>query len=265
MGRGLPLFREMGPPDLLYMGVIARENPRARALLLERRPPGGLHAARLSGLTSLALLLRPRRPVRLPGVTVDGGSADRLPEIVAFLRREGARRQLFPAHRLSDFTDGRTMRGLEPEDLAVARTDGRVVGVMGTWDQSAYKQEVVDAYGPTLGRLRPAYDLVARLLGGRPLPGVGERIPVAFGAPVCVEGDDTGVFRALLSRTMARARERGLGLLMLGFADADPLLAEARRVLHVTYHSDLYVLSWATDAPAAGLDGRLPYCEIATL
>jgi hypothetical protein len=58
---------------------------------------------------------------------------------------------------------------------------------------------------------------------------------------------------------------RGLALLMAGFADGDPLLAEARRTIHVTYRSDLFLFSWATPSPAAGLDARLPYCEIATL
>jgi hypothetical protein len=265
MARGLPLFREMGAPDLLYEGVVASDNPRARALLLELRPPGGLHATRISGLTSFAFLLRPRRPVRMAGLSVDGVTPSDLEAVVAFLRRGGARRQLFPAYRLEDFTDGRTMRGLEPEDLAVARRGDRIVGVMGTWDQSAFKQEIVGGYGPALGRLRPAYDVAARLLRARRLPRVGERIEVAFAAPVCIADDDPGVFRTLLARTLGRARTRGLAFVMAGFADADPLLAEARRTLHVTYRSDLFVLSWTSPAPAAGLDGRVPYCEIATL
>lgn len=263
--RGLPLFRELGAPDLLYEGVVATENPRARAVLLERRPPGGLHAARLSGLTSLALLLRARRPHDVPGLAVTQGSDDELPGIVAFLRRVGSRRQLFPAHHVEDFTDGRTVRDLAPADLSVARSGGRIVGVVGTWDQAAYKQEVVDAYGPSLGRLRPLYDLAARITGAQPLPRAGERIPVAFGAPVCIEDDDPAVFRALLDRAMERARARGLGMLMVGFADSDPLLAEARRTIHVTYRSDLFLFSWATATPAAGLEDRIPYCEIATL
>ncbi len=55
---------------------------------------------------------------------------------------------------------------------------------------------------------------------------------------------------------------------MLGLADEDPLLAVARRWLHVTYRSDLFALSWGADPapdPLAALDGRVPYLEIATL
>ena len=51
---------------------------------------------------------------------------------------------------------------------------------------------------------------------------------------------------------------------MLGLADDDPLLPVARRWLHVTYRSDLFTLAW-DGADGAGLDGRVPYIEIATL
>ncbi len=51
---------------------------------------------------------------------------------------------------------------------------------------------------------------------------------------------------------------------MLGLADTDPLQSVPRSWLHVTYRSDLFALSWATD-PATILDGRVPRIEIATL
>ena len=104
-----------------------------------------------------------------------------------------------------------------------------MVGVMAAWDQAAYKQDIVDAYGPALRRLRPLYDLGARLLGARPLTPPGEAIPLAFAACICVADDDPGVMRALLSACARDARERGKAFLMLGLADDDPLLAVARR------------------------------------
>jgi len=266
--RAMAWLREHGPPGMLYVGVVARENPRARELLVGRRAPGAPVRARLAGLTTCAILLRPRRPPQLPGVTIEPGTAGTIPEIVAFLRREGPRRQLFPAYAVEDFTGGRTLRDLAAEDVTVARREGAIVGVMAAWDQAAYKQDVVDAYGPALRRLRPAYDLLARAIGARPLTPPGEAIPLAFAACIGVADDDPAVMRALLDACAARARERGKAFLMLGLADEDPLLAVARRWLHVTYRSDLFALAWGTnpaDDPLAALDGRLPYIEIATL
>ena len=73
--------------------------------------------------------------------------------------------------------------------------------------------------------------------------------------------------RALLRRLRERARERGKAFLMLGLADDDPLLAVARRWLHVTYRSDLFALAWdgASDAGrpgrAASRTSRSPPCD----
>jgi hypothetical protein len=265
LGRGIPLFRRLDDPPLRYLGVIAADNPRARRLLVERRPPGGIHATRITGLTGFALLLRRRRRSIAQGLTVTGATPEALPEVVSFLRRVGSGRQLFPAYREQDFLDGRTMRDLRLEDLGVARRAGRIVGVLGMWDQSGYKQEIVAGYSPGLRRVKPVMDLAARLVGARPLPRVGERILVGVAEPVCIENDDPLVFRALLERAMACALDRGLALLMIGFPDDDPLLREARRTLHVTYRSDVFLASLREPSPAAGLDGRLVYCNLATL
>jgi hypothetical protein len=197
-------------------------------------------------------------------VDVTAATASDIPAIVAFLRQEGARRQLFPAYAVEHFTDGRTLRDLAPEDVAVAWRDMTIVGVMAAWDQQAYKQDIVAGYGPALRRLRPAYDVLARILGARRLTAPGEAIPLDFAALTCVADDDPAVMRALIGATADRARRRGKAFLMLGLADTDPLLAVARSWLHVTYRSDLYALSWAGD-PATALDGRIPRIEIATL
>ena len=263
--RGWRVLGGLGPPGLLYVGVVARDNPRARGVLVERRTPGAPGVRRLAGMTTLALVLRRHRRSATRGCTIEPGSPASIEEIVAFLRATGARRQLFPAYRVEDFLDGRTMRGLALDDVSVARRDGAIVGVMAMWDQSAYKQDVVHAYGPTLRRLRPVYDVAARLIGGQPLPAPGEAIRAAFAALVCVEGDDPRVLRALLDATAERARVRGHAFLTIGLTDEDPLLAAARRSLHITYRSDLFVLSWNAGDPATGLDGRIPHVEIATL
>jgi len=261
---GAECFREASPPGLLYFGVIASENPRARQFLVGSRPPANLRARLVGGLTTCAILLRPFRARRAPGLDVAPGSPETLPEIVAFLRRQGPRRQFFPAYTLEDFTGGSRLRGLRPQDIMAARRGNEVVGVMAVWDQAAYKQDIVEAYGPTLGRLRPAYNLAARFLKARPLTPPGQAIPLTFASCICVADDDLSVMRALLSTCAANASRRGKAFLMLGLSDGDPLLPVAQRFLHIKYHSDLFAVSWS-DEPINQLDGRIPYIEIATL
>ena len=261
---GAEYFREASPPGLLYFGVIASENPRARQLLAGTRPPASLRTRHISGMTTCAILLRPARARRVPGIDVTPGSTKTLAEIVAFLRRQGPRRQFFPAYTLEDFTGGTRLRGLRPQDIMVARRGNEIVGVMAVWDQAAYKQDIVEAYGPTLRRLRPAYNLAARLIKAHPLTPPGQAIPLAFASCVCVANDDPVVMRALLSTCTTNAYQRGKAFLMLGLSDDDPLLPVAQRCLHIKYHSDLFAVSWL-DAPINQLDERVPYIEIATL
>lgn len=262
--RGAGPFLDGSPQGLLYTGVIASENPRARKILAGARLPGNLYVERVSGLTTCAILLRPQRAARTPGVDIQPGRAEFLEEIISFLQMHGPRRQFFPAYRLEDFREGSTLRGLQPQDILVARSAGRIIGLLAVWDQSGYKQDIVDSYSPGLRRLRPLYDLAARLIRAKPLTAPGQAIPLAFAACICLKDDNPVAMRALLSAAMREAYTRGKAFLMIGMADDDPLLAVARRPLHIPYHSDLYAVSQTIDA-IRSLDGRLPYIEIATL
>jgi len=262
--RGASRFKQAGGADLLYLGVIAGENPRARMLLTGRRLPGGVQVRRLCGITTKGILLRRTLPPRPSGIDVRGGTLGSLPEIVAFLRRNGPRRQFFPAYTVDDFAGGERLRGLAPGDIMVAFREGAIVGVMAAWDQASYKQDIVDAYGPTLRRLRPLYDLTARLFGFAALTSPGRAIPLSFAACLSVVDDDIAVMRALLAACEQHALGQGKSFLMLGLAETDPLLAATRGRLHVTYRSDLYAAAWSSTA-LSKLDERIPYVEIAAL
>lgn len=262
--RGAKRFRGVSPADLLYMGVIASDNPRAREVFVGAWLPEDLHTTHVCGLTTCAMLLRPLRTYHVPGIKVQHGSQESLEEIVGFLQEHGPRRQLFPAYTLKDFTDGERMRGLKPQDIMVARRGTEIVGVMAVWDQEGYKQDIVDSYGPGVNRIRPLYNLLARLFGAQPLTLPSKAIPLAFAACVCIAEDNPELMRVLLNACLRNAYERGKAFLMIGLADNNPLLPIARKYPHIPYHSELYVVSW-DENPDNLLDGRIPYIEIATL
>jgi hypothetical protein len=257
-----------------YITTIIADNHVAEGVLVQR-PRRHFPAYRpLAQVYSLALALarRPwlRRRGHTPetaGVRISRGSDALLGEIVAFLNRCGAARQFFPAYSEADFRDSPLTLDFDARDFVLARRDGAIVGVLGLWDQSRYKQTVVHDYRPTLRMLRPAYNLAAGLLGAQALPQPGEHLRYAYASFCCVDDDDPAVFAVLLWQVYQMAAARGYAYLLLGLTDADPLLAVARRYPHLSYESRLYTVDWPDDPPGLydRLDGRIPYIELAAL
>jgi len=265
MQRAVLEVAQLHDRSMPYLGVIAADNPVALGTITGRRPLGTRRVVRVARLRSLALVLHDRfkrRRRSLP--TVPGDRVD-LDEVVRFLRTAGPRRQLFPIVELEHLLDGRTYRDLRLEDMTVVRRDGEIAGVIGSWDQSRYKQEIVAAYSPKLRRLRPAYDAAARLLSGDRLPRTGEPIRTTFGCLHCQSDDDPDVLEALLAGARERARHQDGAFLMVGFDERDPQLKALGRPLAVTYRSDVFLGSFADDDPVAALDDRPVHIELGTL
>jgi hypothetical protein len=256
---------QLHEPGLPYLGVIATDNPVALGTLTGRRRPGAPEVRRLARLVSLALVVHGRFRGRRPHLPVEFLSTATVEEAVAFLQRVGSGRDLFPIVTAQELLDGRSYRDLRLEDVAVVRRAGVIVGVLGSWDQSAYKQETVAGYGSRLARLRPAYDLMAWALGGRPLPAIGEGIRTAFGCLRCVADDDPDVLAALLWAALERAAGQGQAFLMLGFDERDPQLRQVPRWLRVAYRSEVFLGWYGPHDPSARLDGRPCQVEVGTL
>lgn len=250
-----------------YMGVIASDNPVALGTIVGHRPPGSAVIQRVARLRSLAFLTthRPGPWRARAGLPVTAAQPDTLDAIVDFLRLHGPSRQLFPVIDKEDLLDGLSYRGLRPQDLSIAWRDGDIAGVLGSWDQSGYKQEILAGTGPWLGRLRPAYDLLARAVGARPLPRPGEPIRTAFGCLRCTADDDPDVFAALLRAARVHARRQGQAFLLIGFDVREPLARTLGRALAVPYESDVFLGSFPQDGTVMQLDGRPVHIEVGTL
>jgi len=177
--------------------------------------------------------------------------------ILAFLHREGPKRQFFPAY---DSYDG---------DFVVVEREGQIAGVATLWDQRAYKQTIIDRYSPALHVVRPLYNAFASLTGRATLPPRGTALKSAYGSFFCVSNDDAEIARTLIRSLLAKARERGLNHLLLGFSDTDPLFQVARTFRHVAYPAGIYTVGWDDGDFHDRLDNRLdkrpPHLELATL
>jgi hypothetical protein len=249
-----------------YLATIIEGSDRATQILVAQPRPHFPRFRPAGRLWTLALVLRRAKPLPATPYQIERGAPAHLSEIVAFLREHGAAKQFFPAYRETDFIDQPGTRDFKPEDFILARRHGKLVGVIGLWDQSGYKQTVVHSYRGSLGRFRSVYNLTLRLLGAQPLPAPGQAINFAYASFICTAQNDPPIFDLLLRSVYNLAVDRGYAYLMVGLMEGDPLLAVARRYWHIPYHSRLYLVDWENEAGWADrLDGRPVYLELATL
>ena len=182
------------------------------------------------------------------------------------LQRAASRFQ-FARHWSASELVSKSTPGLSAEDFCVAVRDGQVVGCLAHWDQRALKQVVVRGYARRLALARPVYNALAPLRGVPALPPVGSALAQSFVSHIAVDGDDPECFLDLFEAARARAADRQVELLTLGFAHGHPLLRVIQRTYaHRAYESLLYAVHWEDGAASVdALDGRVPHPEVATL
>ena len=266
--RGFDAVRALAqadPATTLHMTTIFEDNAPAIRFLganLEGFP----RYRRIGTVRTLALPTwrRQRVPAGLalrPGVDAD------LPQLAALLHSELRRHPLAPVWTEADLRDPALCRGLRPSDFTVAERDGRLVGCVALWDQTAYKQSIVMGYEGGLGTFRGLVNLAAPLLNVPRLPAPGEAVPYATLSHLAAEDDELPLSLALIATASNRAIGAGYSWLTLGVGDGDPLGDEVKRHYGaIEVRAALFLVSWPEGHAAAdAVTARVPRLEIATL
>lgn len=275
IARGYRYFAELHQDGRtpLYLTTIAEGNDRAMSNLTGGR--AGLPPYHDAGkyLTLVIPACRPGTVRSTADVSIRAATEKDLPAIVSFLNEHGPRRQFFPEYRESDFLKRRcTFRDLSPADILLAtepsRTQqaGRIVGTLALWNQSKFRQSVVQRYSRRLRWTKPFYNLVARIRRAPRLPAVGRPFRYCSAALGVVAEDDPAVFAALLASARERLSRVAIPHLLIGLHETDPLFPVAERYSVARYVTRLYLVCWEEgDALRLSLDGRPPYLELGTL
>ena len=198
------------------------------------------------------------------GLRISQASDRELPLMQQWLNWHAPRRQFFPCYRLDGLRSGDPFyRGLSIDDYWLAWRGSELVGMAGVWNQKSFKQTRVLAYPRGLGWLRHLYNLYVSMRGGIRLPPPGGALSYLTLHSMLVEDDRPDILDALLG-AMSRAYLRRFGALVAGFFDTDPLSEAVRGYRRQVLNSRQFLVSYG-DNPCAGLDGRIPYVEVARL
>jgi hypothetical protein len=84
--------------------------------------------------------------------------------------------------------------GFQIGDFYVAQRSGKVIGVIGKWDQRAFKQTRVLGYSRSLRWFRPLANAAHPLLGTPRFPEPGEAVPYFYLSFVAVDDDALAYF-----------------------------------------------------------------------
>lgn len=267
VARGYRFLRELHADRRapLYGTVIFHDNQTAlqtiaagRASLPAYHDLGVIHCPGIN--------LRRAKPPVAADCEIVRGRRELLPEIVECLNRNNARKQFAPVHDVESFAHLTRWKDFQSSDFYVACRDGKVIGVVGRWDQSAFKQTRVISYGGGLRWLVPAANALHSLLGTTAFPRPGEPVPYFYVSFIAVDDDDLPVFRALLRKLYNDAVGSTFRYAILGLHERDPLLPVIEEYSRTPFAGRLFCVCFADGEDVyRGLDGRVPYVEAATL
>jgi hypothetical protein len=265
LARGYVFLRQLHRDEQtrLYLTTIAETNQMARELLTSGRTalPRYHDAGRYYTLAlPVQRKLLHRRDTT--GIKIRPARREDLGRMVQWLHMEGPRRQFFQLYQVDDFgTETGIFKALRPEHILLAWSGGQLAGMVAGWDQTSFRQTVVDGYGWGMNVVRLLSRVVPRWLGGPALPRPGETLRYLTVALPVVHGDDPHVFAVLIEAL----RERAAGAyryLLLGLHESDPLLTTAYHWRARRYVTRLYLACWDDGEPLReALDDRPPYLE----
>jgi hypothetical protein len=231
-----------------YLTTIADGNQRAVSVLTKGRA-GLPHYQSLGRYYSFVLPLKPKRCRGSDGgLEVRPASSQDVGHIVQHLQQVGRQVNFFPRYEATDFFDANaTFRNLRPEDILLALRDGQIVGTLGAWDQTAFRQIIVEHYPGLKNVVRPLYNVWSTCHGGPRFPAVGQPIRHLMAAIPLVKDGDSGAFVALLDEFRRRADRASHQALVVGAYELDPLLAILQAEAVFTYVTRVYLVHWADD------------------
>ncbi|NOX97453.1 MAG: hypothetical protein GXO98_05255 [Nitrospirae bacterium] len=268
LNRGYTYFRQLHQDKRtqIYLSTIIQDNEKVRQLLTSKRVRLPLYHDIGECRTFAIKLVRKKRGFS-KRIAVSKGTNNDLGGIVECLNRNGKEKQFYPYYTKADFrSDKRYLKDFKIEDFYVARVQGKIVGVIGKWDQSGFKQTLISGYSRKIKLIRPVYNHVAKIFKYPQLPEPGKHLTFFYVSFIAIDDNDPNIFAALVRALYNDSVDSKYSYMMIGLFQKDPLLSVIKQYASIEYKSRIYVVCWDDGEHVfKTLDGRIPYLEISTL
>lgn len=273
-GRGylrasLPFFLSKNRPGTsIGYAVVMKGNRAAESQLGDRMAsaPWHLRSKKIAELAVNNIFLSLRRRSK-PAYAVRSARVDDIETIAGLLGTEHSNRLFGLVTDRDRFATGlETRPGLSIDNYYVIEHGGKLLGVCAAWDTGAFKQNRVMRYGPWLGAVRAANNLLSSITGTPSLPAPGESFRNIVVTDWAVRERSAELMHALLEHIYNVYYGRGYHSMIFGSCADDPILTAARGFVKTKVISDIALFSLGERWMEPGkIQTTLPFIDIALL
>jgi len=249
----------------LYVTTVIEDNHYAKRLLSSQR--AGLPTYRDYGVYN-SFSIFPLKKQKLSGhYVMERGSHARLDEILDCIYKNGSQKQFYP-YLSKDFflSKNGVLRDFCIHDFYIAIKQDRVVGVLAKWDQSHFKQTIIEGYNGKLKWIRPFYNRCAKILEYPQLPDTKVPLNFFYISFVAIDNNNVDIFKDLLATVNNDAIDSQYSFFVVGLHSEDDLKDCIKGYRNIVYKSRLYIVYWEDGKDAfSSLERRMPYLEVGIL
>lgn len=244
LARGFRLLcDEVFTPGEWAQTLVLEDNLHALEMLTSRR--AGLPEYRKAGIYHSWIL--PSQGLGADcSVPVRRATLADLAEMQSLLDSAARRRSFAHLVNLSELGHA-GWRDMEIGDFLVAVQRGRITGMIGLWDQSAFQRLRVNAYSRAVAATRPLWNAWAKAVHQVPLPLPGKTVPLRKATAIACTDDDPRILRALLAEALKAPNEK---MLLFGLSAADPLAAALKGLRGRMDRGHHFLVGWEGHPPA---------------
>jgi hypothetical protein len=260
--QGFDLNRELHliDPQEFYLTSIMEDNLLARKVF-EKKRKGIPEYHFLYDL--VVYTIKPTKKMQKQEIDILSGDNFSLEKILEFIYCYGSNKQYFPYFTSRDFSYPIT-KGLEQKDLLVAvKGNDEILGIVGKWDQSSFKQTRVVSYKEPLRTLRPFINLASPITGNPILPKEGKDLHTFYSAFNVIKNNDPFIFEQLLNE-LSRSN-RGYSYFNLGLSSNDTLSEGVKFPCRKTVFKIYGITFEKNEDIFSHLNKKIPYLEVAML
>ncbi|OUS23768.1 hypothetical protein A9Q99_27425 [Gammaproteobacteria bacterium 45_16_T64] len=176
----------------------------------------------------------------------------------AYFDLHGPRKQFFPVYDFSKIGCSDYYRGIDIEDYFLLFRNDELLGVVGVWDQQAFRQTRFLEYKGVFKILKPLYNAYSRLFGGLVLPAAGSTLNYQMLHSILIKDNNPEYFSIVIREIYTVLRELGCDAFVCGLSDGDPLKESLKGYRYRSNEVSHFVATYDDFDPRDRLDLTIP-------